>query len=374
MADEWNHVAFTREGATGTLYLNGEPVASRDDLTIDMGDVGPTSNNWLGRNGFPDPSFDGLMDDVRLYTSTLGDADIASLYADGTALATTTTVTVEPSSPSPFGEPVVVTAEVVDEADQAPSGVAELWVDGARVGGQVDVTDGAVQFDDVPLSPGDHEVEVRFLAADGWRDSAQVVEHSVERPPPGEGTPIHYTFDEGEGTTAANTGLDGSIGDATLTGAAGWSEDGRFGSAVDLPGGAAATGNQIVLPDDIEAGMDDQFSVSVWARPDALPAWVPLVQIGSSTDTFFLLQSNTQTGGRPASRRRSRLPARPAALRNGWSSARATICPSTTGPTWCSPRAGRSGRSTSTGSSRRRVRTSPSTSATSVSAAGRRRT
>ena len=27
--------------------------------------------------------------------------------------------------------------------------------------------------------------------------------------------------------------------------------------------------------------------------PDVLPAWVPLVQIGSSTDTFFLLQSNT---------------------------------------------------------------------------------
>ena len=36
-----------------------------------MADIGPTTNNWLGRNGFPDPAFDGLMDDVRLYTSTL---------------------------------------------------------------------------------------------------------------------------------------------------------------------------------------------------------------------------------------------------------------------------------------------------------------
>ena len=43
-------------------------IASRSDLTIDMTDVGPTTNNWLGRNGYPDPSFDGLMDDVRLYT------------------------------------------------------------------------------------------------------------------------------------------------------------------------------------------------------------------------------------------------------------------------------------------------------------------
>ncbi|GAA4736050.1 hypothetical protein GCM10023216_31470 [Isoptericola chiayiensis] len=297
VADEWNHVAFTRQGATGTLYLNGEPVASRDDLTIDMTDVGPTSNNWLGRNGFPDPAYDGLMDDVRVYTSTLTDVDVAALHAAGTELATTTTVTVEPSSPSPFGEPVAVAAEVVDTADGAPTGVAELWVDGSRIGGQVDVADGAVRFTDVALSPGDHEVEVRFLADDGWRDSAQTVEHTVERPPPGEGTPIHYAFDEGEGPTAANTGLDGSVGAATLSGAAGWTADGRFGAALDLPGGAAGTGNQVELPDDIEAGLDDQFSISVWARPEALPTWVPLVQIGSSTDTFFLLQSNTQTNG-----------------------------------------------------------------------------
>lgn len=296
-AGEWNHVAFTRQGSTGTLYLDGEPVASRDDLTIDMTDVGPTSNNWLGRNGFPDPAYDGLMDDVRVYSTALGDADVAALYADGTAVATTTTVTVEPGSPSPFGEPVTVSAAVEAASGGAPAGVAELWVDGARVGGQADVTDGAVTFTGVALSPGDHDVEVRFLAADGWRDSAHTVEHTVERPPPGEGTPIHYAFDEGEGSTAANTGLDGSVGAATLSGATGWTQDGRFGAAVNLPGGPSGSGNQVELPDDIHAGMDDQFSVSLWARPDALPTWVPLLQIGSSTDTFFLLQSNTQVSG-----------------------------------------------------------------------------
>ncbi|GAA1713300.1 hypothetical protein GCM10009809_06800 [Isoptericola hypogeus] len=295
--DEWNHVAFTRQGATGTLYLNGEPIASRSDLTIDMADVGPTADNWLGRNGFPDPAYDGLMDDVRVYTQALGDADVAGLYGDGSALATTTTVTVEPASPSPFAEPVTVTASVADENGEAPSGVAELWVDGSRVGGQVDVADGTVPFTDVALSPGEHDLEVRFLADDGWRDSAQTAQHTVERPPPGEGTPVHYAFDEGQGSTAANTGLDGSVGSATLSGSAGWTPDGRFGAGIDLPGGASGTGNQVELPDNIEAGMDDQFSVSVWARPDALPTWVPLLQIGSSTDTFFLLQSNTQTSG-----------------------------------------------------------------------------
>lgn len=297
VAGEWNHVAFTRQGATGTLYLNGDPIASRDDLTIDMTDVGPTANNWLGRNGFPDPAYDGLMDDVRVYTSTLGAAEIAALYDDGTALATTTTVTVEPVSPSPFAEPVTVTGAFAAASGGAPAGVAELWVDGSRLGGQADVVGGAVAFTDVALSPGEHDVEVRFLADDGWRDSAQTVKHTVERPPPGEGTPIHYAFNEGQGTTAANTGLDSSVGAATLGGSAGWTPDGRFGAGVNLPGGASGTGNQVELPDNLDAGMDDQFSVSIWARPDALPTWVPLLQIGSSTDTFFLLQSNTQTSG-----------------------------------------------------------------------------
>ena len=121
--------------------------------------------------------------------------------------------------------------------------------------------------------------------------------HTVERPPPGEGVPIHYTFDEGQGTTAANSGNDPSVGAATLSGAAGWTPAGRFGSALSLPGGASGTGNQVRLPDNIQAGMDEEFTVSLWARPDALPNWVPLLQIGSSTDTFFLLQSSTQAAG-----------------------------------------------------------------------------
>ena len=160
VANEWNHVAFTRTGATGTLYLNGEQIASRDDLTITMADIGPTTNNWLGRNGFPDPSYNGLMDDVRLYTSTLTAADVAAVYADGTALATTVDIDVTPESPSPFAEPITVSATVADSAGADPEGVAELWIDGAREGGQVEVVGGEVTFEPVTLLPREHDLEV----------------------------------------------------------------------------------------------------------------------------------------------------------------------------------------------------------------------
>ena len=290
---QWNHVAFTRQGATGTLYLNGVQIAQRTDLTLTMTDIGPTTNNWLGRNGFPDPAFDGQMDDVRLYTSSLSGADVAAMYADGTALETSVDIDVTPVSPSPFGEPLTVTATVADSAGADPAGVAELWVDGARQGGQEEVVDGAVTFADLTLTPGAHELEVRFLADEGWRDSTATVTHTVARPPVGDGVPVHYTFDEGTGTSAANTGTDPSIGPATLQGNAGWTPTAKFGAGVNLPGAG-----HVNLPNNITDGMDEEMTISTWIRPTALPNWTTHVQIGKGTQEFLLLQSSTDNGNR----------------------------------------------------------------------------
>ncbi|WP_340537323.1 LamG-like jellyroll fold domain-containing protein [Nocardioides sp. GXZ039] len=299
-ANAWNHVVFTRTGATGTLYLNGVQVAQRTDLTLTMSDVGPTSNNWLGRNGFPDPAYDGRMDDVRLYETALSTDDVAALYSAGSALRTTTEVSVTPASPSPFGEALTVKAAVKDEGNAPAQGSVQLWLDGNAVGGTVDLANGAATFPALPerLAPGEHDIEVRFTAADGWRDSVGSLTHTVERPPVGEGVPIHYAFDEGQGTVAVNTGGDPSIGDATLGGTVGWTPSAKFGAGVNLPGGDGGSGNHVTLPNNISAGMTEDFSVSLWANPRALPNWVPLLQIGSSTDSFFVLQSSLINGDR----------------------------------------------------------------------------
>ena len=303
-AGAWNHVVFTRQGATGTLYLNGQQIAQRADLTITMADVGPTTNNWLGRNGFPDPAYDGRMDDVRLYETSLSAQDVAGLYADGTALDTTTTVSVSPASPSAFNQPITVSATVADESatgpEGAPDGQGELFVDGARVGTPQPVTDGAVTFPEVTLSPGTHQIEVRFLAAAGWNDSSGTTQHTVQRPPPTSGVPVHYTFDEGQGTTAANSGTSTTVGPATLTGSASWAA-GQCAGAVSLPGGPngpASGSSHVNLPNDITAGMDAEITISTWLRPTALPGWTTHVQIGKSTAEYLLLQSSTFGGDR----------------------------------------------------------------------------
>lgn len=292
-ANQWNHVAFTRDGAVGRLYLNGEKVAERTDLTITMADVGPTANNWLGRNGYPDPAFDGLMDDVRLYTSALSDADVAGMYADGTAVDTTVDVSVTPASPSPFDTPITVSATIEAATGDAPAGVAELWIDGAREGGQVEVADGSVTFEPVTLLPREHDIEVRFLAESGWRDSSETISHTVARPPVGEGVPVHYKFDEGTGTTSVNSGSDPAIGDAVLQGNAGWTPSAKYGAGVNLPGAG-----HVRLPDDITFGMDTEATISTWIRPTALPNWTTHVQLGKNTTEFLLLQSETENGNR----------------------------------------------------------------------------
>ncbi|WP_199701283.1 LamG domain-containing protein [Jiangella rhizosphaerae] len=157
--------------------------------------------------------------------------------------------------------------------------------------------DGTVTFPALTLPRGDYAIEVRYLGDDGRRASGASVTHTVERPPPGEGVPVHYTFDEGAGTTTANTGTNPEVGAAALRGATSWATGGPRGGVASLPGGPPASDNYVELPNNLFAAMEDEVTVSLWVRPNALPNWVPIFQVGTGTDTFLLLQSRTQAGG-----------------------------------------------------------------------------
>lgn len=77
----WTHVAVTRSGNTGKLFVNGALVASNPSLTIAPDTLG-VQYNYLGHSRFPaDPNFNGLLDDVRFLTSALSDAEVAALAA-----------------------------------------------------------------------------------------------------------------------------------------------------------------------------------------------------------------------------------------------------------------------------------------------------
>ncbi|MEP6653812.1 MAG: LamG domain-containing protein [Myxococcales bacterium] len=84
-ANIWHHIAVVLPAGspyTGTLYIDGAAVATNRSMTIHPGDLGATSNNWLGRSQFSnDPYFRGQMDDFRIYRRALIATEIIALFA-----------------------------------------------------------------------------------------------------------------------------------------------------------------------------------------------------------------------------------------------------------------------------------------------------
>jgi len=76
----WQHVAITLSGTTGTMWLNGVPVATNPNMTISPADLGATDQNWIGRSQFSaDPSLGATVDDSQIYDHALSAAEIAAL-------------------------------------------------------------------------------------------------------------------------------------------------------------------------------------------------------------------------------------------------------------------------------------------------------
>ncbi|MEN6309193.1 MAG: LamG-like jellyroll fold domain-containing protein [Anaerohalosphaeraceae bacterium] len=75
---QWTHVAVTLNSNVGTIYVNGTPRATNASMTINPSDFQP-SKNYLGKSQWPDPLFNGMMDDVMIADYALTADQIAEL-------------------------------------------------------------------------------------------------------------------------------------------------------------------------------------------------------------------------------------------------------------------------------------------------------
>lgn len=78
----WKHLALTGSGGDRTLYIDGFPVASVEDMPdvppYEMEPIEPQS--WLGKSRFAaDPGLDGTLDEFRIYGRVLDPDEIADL-------------------------------------------------------------------------------------------------------------------------------------------------------------------------------------------------------------------------------------------------------------------------------------------------------
>ena len=77
--DVWTYIAITLSGDTARMYVDGELVATNTGTTIDPMDIAPV-NNYFGKSQWPDPYFDGQVDEVKIYNYALTTEDIAQDY------------------------------------------------------------------------------------------------------------------------------------------------------------------------------------------------------------------------------------------------------------------------------------------------------
>lgn len=79
---EWTHLAVTRRGAVGTLYVNGAAAGTNAAMTLAPADLGTTTGNWIGRCQFPQRNVSYLnatVDEFQIFDRALGRADVQAL-------------------------------------------------------------------------------------------------------------------------------------------------------------------------------------------------------------------------------------------------------------------------------------------------------
>lgn len=76
---QWVHLTAVLNGEYATLYMNGTPVGSVSVPVTDPGDFMPTQN-YIGKSQWPDPLFDGRIDDFRIYNHALTGSEVWNLW------------------------------------------------------------------------------------------------------------------------------------------------------------------------------------------------------------------------------------------------------------------------------------------------------
>jgi hypothetical protein len=74
---QWVHLAVTLSGNTGVMYVNGAPRVA-GQIMLNPDDINSV-NNYIGKSQWPDPLFNGMIDDFRIYNYALDQTQIASL-------------------------------------------------------------------------------------------------------------------------------------------------------------------------------------------------------------------------------------------------------------------------------------------------------
>ncbi|RIQ29641.1 ThuA domain-containing protein [Jiangella rhizosphaerae] len=244
----WHHVAVTLSGTTGTLWLDGAPVATNTAMTFNPAELGETTQNWLIRSQYSaDPYLNATLDEFHIFDSALTQAQLQALMAGPAGDAGGNVVAYDFDEAG--GSAVADSSGQGNDATIVVADGAATWqsvtVDLAATVGTFPLhlvfPDGPVRVNWMELSAG---VEVPAVSAtvapaepdgqDGWYVSPVTVTLSADDPE----ADIEYRLGEGEWTAYTGPLTLDQDGTHTVayraTNAAGTSEPGTVEVAVDL--------------------------------------------------------------------------------------------------------------------------------------------
>jgi len=78
----WEHVVAVYDAGNSILklYRNGTLVATDTTMRFAVKDLGVTTQNYLGKSQWPDPNYNGMIDDFRIYNRALTDGEVKYLF------------------------------------------------------------------------------------------------------------------------------------------------------------------------------------------------------------------------------------------------------------------------------------------------------
>ena len=274
----WTHVAVTLSGDTATLYVNGSPVASNPSVTINPSDFKPGAN-FIGKSQFGgDALFSGLIDEFRVYNNALSAGAVAALAAQAPE-------TVPPAIPAGLTTTIGDKMVHLDWANNSEPDFASYTIYRSTVSGSgysviASGLTASAYTDDTVVNGATYFYAVTAVDTSGG-ESARSNEVSST---PQASTLVHFKL---EGNTLDSSGKGNN---AVVTGSPSYVA-GQIGQAIDLNGSNA----YLRIPSGV-VGTVGNMTIAAWVNWDGGGNWQRIFDFGDSTSRYLYLTPNTGGG------------------------------------------------------------------------------